>query len=1036
MPDIDDSLLRHLLEDHSISGINKLPPRPLCWPSASENISSDVLLQDIDDFRVCLNGAWRINWTPCTDGRVRDFFLPDFDRSSWASIEFPANFETSGFGTPIYSNYVYPFNSANPPRVMDAPPENWTTFIERNPTASCLREFYIPETWTGRRIVISFGGVQSAMRLWINGVEIGYSQDSMSVAEFDITNAVSTGNNLVAIEVYKYSSGSYLEDQDFWRLSGVFRDVFVYSTSPLWLEQVRISPRLMPGGEGILSIAVDCLNSAVHEYLNAELTMNVYEEGSSGAMLASVERIIPVISPGRNAAIEFQSMIPGVIPWTCENPCLYRVSMILRNDGIVLDIRHFRTGFRNVEVREGQLFINDRAVKLRGVNRHDHDPVRGRAVTREGMLADIRMMKEHNINTVRTSHYPNDPVWYELCDRFGLLVMAEANVESHGLSYHACVLPGNDQSWLPAVRERICRMAINFINHPSIIIWSLGNEAGYGSVFTEAAACLRAIDPRPIHYADMNAVADFDSKTYPQLSWLEDYIAGNAVREGEHGEPGHQDQYGSLNSGKPFITNEYCHVMGNSGGNLQDYWDIIEKHPRLIGGYIWEWCEHGLLRHDSGGRPFFAYGGDFGDSPNDGNFCCDGLVQADRTPNPHLEEVRKVYQPFFASLHPDGKNIIIRNKFFFTSFDNFSIKWLLLLDGRMTDSGCFKVRLQPDSECVFPLPCQPLQEGDTEAILDLSLHRDSGASPSGREQLVLRARKHCPAGNVTSSAKMELCEDSSSINLKSTSMFYNFSCEDGMLSQICDSGGRQLILAPIQFNFWRVPTDNDLGCQFQTRCAFWRDAAARLRLLSLEPGGDPDCPRVCTVHAIEGLEIASRWSFPGDNLLMIESSIHAEASLPEIPRIGIRLILPESVSGASWYGRGPHEAYSDRKTSAFIGRHSLPIDKLVWNYTRPQENGQRCDVRSLSVDTASAPLLQVDSPHLFNFTLRPYSSTSLEVARHMNELIPDSTRELSLDFAQRGVGGINSWGYDVRPQYTIPPGNYQYKFMLNWRPGK
>ena len=533
--------LSNLLNDPAIFGIRKLAPHFTARRSA-ETKFPEGLLSEIQDYSISLNGEWSFHWSPDLEHLPENFEQIEYSVADWKKLRIPATFEMNGYGTPIYLNFGYPFRAA-PPSVSEIPPEDYTSFKERNPVGSCRRSFTLPETWSGQLIHLCCYGVQSAFRFWINGQFAGYSEDSAGIAEFDITEFCHSGENLIAVQVYKYCSGSYLEDQDCWRFSGIFRDIELHALDPFHIADAVISADPDTGtirANAVLSSDADC----------------------------TLELRSGNCSSGEQHSTKLSCRLAEYELWSHEKPNLYPATLILRHAGKICDIRHFRVGFRSFRIENRKILLNGVPIKLRGVNRHEIHHTFGRVVSRADMEQDIRMIKEANFNAVRNSHYPMSPVWYELCDLHGLYIMDEANVESHGLSYHKCVLPGDDPVWQPAVLDRIRRMVIQNRNHPSILIWSMGNEAGFGNAFTAAREAIRELDPRPVHYADMNSAADFDSRTYPPCSWLLRYVNGNPTWAGEHGEVTSARQFTPQPSNKPFITNEYAHAMGNSTGNI------------------------------------------------------------------------------------------------------------------------------------------------------------------------------------------------------------------------------------------------------------------------------------------------------------------------------------------------------------------------------------------------------------------------------------------------------------------------------------
>jgi len=748
-------------ENPLVFGLNKLPPRSAAWP-CPEAVSARASSYDqFGPWVRSLDGDWDFHWSPDPTRRPVEFFQPDFKPQSWSKLPVPSCWELHGFGVPIYVNYIYPFKALpppNPPLVMAPPPTNFTAYLQRNPVGSYRTHFELPNDWRGQRILLHFAGVSSAMYVWVNGVKIGFSENSRSPAEFDITDAVRLGDNLLAVEVYRFSAGSYLEDQDMWRLSGIFRDVFVYRTPAVDLWDVFANAALdTQTGDGSVQLHYTLRNATVAPVKDYRLRLTLYDD--AGAVVtgrALLETNLAAVVPGFNLPSATATvLVSQPKPWSSEAPNLYRAVVELLDGDRVIEARGVDVGFRKYALSGQQFLVNGVPIKIKGVNRHEFDPATGYTLTRGRMEQDLRLLKQANINFVRTSHYPNDPRWYELCDRYGIYLLDEANLESHGLSYHKKVLPGDWDEWRPAAVDRARRLVVRDRGQPCVAIWSLGNEAGYGNVFLSMRQAVLDADPqhRPIHYADMNLAADMDSQTYPTTDWLLQHVAGKAVRVGEHGEVAMLEQHGPYPSGKPFLMNEYVHAMGNSVGNLQDYWDVIEKYPMLIGGFIWEWVDQTPYKTGRDGNRFFAYGGDFGDQPNDGVFCGKGLVNAERVPRPHYWEVQKAYQyikvraefpspagagegadrnvraPAAAGLpSPSGMaevghdnigndagqgnstpaKLRIHNGYAFTKLDAFDADWVLEADGVAVQQGKLPpLEVLPGAEMEVPIPWQP-----------------------------------------------------------------------------------------------------------------------------------------------------------------------------------------------------------------------------------------------------------------------------------------------------------------------------------------
>jgi beta-galactosidase len=1030
-------------ENPRIRQINTRRPRSTSWPSAKTLPETREFLWDVNDYRLSLNGQWQFQWSPVPDQRPIGFEAPDYDTDGWGTIPVPGHFELNGYGTPIYSNYKYIFK-CDPPRVTSEPPKDWWTYDKRNPVGCYKRSFVIPERWDGREVLLYFGGVASAFYVWVNGQKAGYSQDSMSPAEYNITPFLKQGGNTIAVEVYSFCDGSYLEDQDFWRFSGIFRDVFLYSVNPVHLEDINLRGDWLGSGNGRLSINAEVLNETCAEgSLPSDLNLEV-----ALYRLNSDERICSDRLPVNSAQTRLVLACAGIKAWNPETPVLYSVVVMLRQNDTVLDIRHYRTGFTSVAIDRRRLLLNGTSIKIKGVNRHEHNSRTGRVVGIDDMKRDMALMKAAHMNSVRTSHYPNHPLWYELCDQHGLMVMDEANVESHELSYHKRVLPGDKEEWFGAVLDRVAFMTVRDRCHTSIIIWSLGNEAGYGLAFEKMAARIRELDARPIHYADMNLVADFDSQTYPPPAWLDEYVNGTAVRKGEQGQSSAAAQHGDGPPTKPFLMNEYCHVMGNSGGNFHLYWERIHAHDSLIGGYIWEWCDHGLLQ-ERDGKEWYAYGGDFGDLPNDGNFCCDGMVGPDRKPNPHYHEIQYIQRPVALLYDTETKTVQLENRYFFTDLSTFRFAWSLTGDGKDGEETVLENLSCPPGHRV-PLPLNNREIANAaETLVKLSVFRPGETTPFIADQLpVLRGnaadctcnytampgpnRLYLPAARAKDKLVVE--GHGGRMTIRAGDKTWRFCCESGNLDRFA-TGGTVVFDRPLLYNFWRVPTDNDRGNKQDIRCAVWKDAARALVVDSVKITEQSNSQLVISAsqrHPTLGISVTTDYTFTGAGQLILETQFEADPSLPEIPRLGMAVELKMALETVEWSGRGPHECYADRKLSARLGRYSMAAAELPTAYIRPQENGQRCDVRSLALlDAGEATCLRVTSNTLFSFTLHPYSQGQLEAATHAPDLPADGIWHLYVDHAQMGVGGDNSWGARVHPEFCIPAGRYRWLFRMD-----
>ena len=1030
----------HEWQDPRVFGVNKLPPRNSAWP-CPDNASAWKSHYDHSPWVRSLNGDWKFHWSPDPDARPRNFFEPGFDTTAWKQIPVPSCLELQGYGVPIYLNYGYPFQ-VNPPRVMDEPPVEYTAHAQRNPVGSYLREFDVPAGWRGQRVLLHFAGVSSAMYLWVNGTRIGYSEDSRSPAEFDITDHVRPGANTLAVEVYRFCDGSYLEDQDMWRLSGIFRDVFLYTTpeQTLWDSYVHAAvDEDLKSARVSLHYTLRNVSAVKADNLRVRLSLRAPDGSLVGArplLDEAVGEIEAGFSPCRTttAAVVNQPLL-----WTSETPNVHDALVELVRDGKVIEARRFDVGFRRVEIRGPEILVNGRPIKIKGVNRHEFDPATGYTLTRERMEQDIRLIKQANLNFVRSSHYPNDPRWYELCNRNGLFVLDEANVESHGLSYHKNVLPGDRDEWRAACVDRMQRMVLRNRSAPCVVIWSLGNEAGYGNVFLSMREAALAADPerRPIQYADMNRAADMDSQTYPTVEWLLQHVAGKAVRKGERGESTNEAQHGRYPSGRPFVMNEYAHAMGNSLGNLKDYWDVIEKHPILAGGFIWEWVDQTPYKTAPDGRKFFAYGGDFGDKPNDGVFCCKGLVDAERAPRPHYWEAKKVLQ--FIKILPEdmahGK-VRIRNGYDFISLDRFDADWVLEADGRLVAEGKLdKLDLAPGEERVVTVSWNgTAMKPGMECYLTVRFRLAGNESWAGAghvaawEQLAVPVPPSAIAGNDTV-AEVPFREMDGDWVAEANGTGVRIDGRQGWLKSLKLSG-QEVLTSPVKPSFWRVPIDNDIGWKTPKLMGAWKSAVDNAKLVSVAPGTSPGRLTARLKLATGHCEMS--YVLDTDGALRVEMALEPADKAPEMPRVGVHFSIPHQMNVVRWFGRGPHENYRDRKSGAAIGIHHSTVNEWITPYVRPQENANRSDVRWVEFSGDDGIGLRIEAEALpFGVSAWPYSAADLAASSHDYQLPQRDFITVNLDGAQMGVGGDNSWGLPVLQKYRLKAGqNHRFAIVI------
>ena len=1027
-------------EDPAVFAENREPPRASFTPFATRAGALNGR-PDASPLRLSLNGDWRFHWVPRPDERPRDFFEEDFDASGWAVISVPGNWEFEGHGYPVYRDEFYSF-PPNPPDIPD----------DDNPVGSYRRTFELPADWDGREVFLHFDGVYSAFFVWVNGERIGYSEGSRTAAEFRLTDAMRPGTNVVAVEVYRWSDGSYLESQDFWRVSGIDRDVYLVAMPPTYLRDFFAEATLDDAYEGgLLRLTVNVANRGLGTAGAHEVRYELLDPDGQ-ALWAEPRTISLDVPPGGEAAGTGTIVVERPRQWTAETPSLYRLVMSLVGpEGEVGEVVSARVGFRRVDVVDGLLTVNGRPIVVRGVNRHEHDPDRAHVVDEASMIEDIRLMKQLNINAVRAAHYPNVPRWYELTDEYGLYVVDEANIESHGMGFEPGVTLAGRPEWLASHMDRTVRMVERDKNHASIVVWSLGNEAGDGENFDSTAAWIRARDPsRPILYEPSGERDNIDivAPMYVRPYWLERY-----ARSG--GE-------------KPFLLVEYAHAMGNSVGNLADYWKVIDAHPQLQGGFIWDWVDQAMRATDERGREYWAYGGDFGPAgvPTDGNFLVNGLVSADRRLHPHAWEVKKVYQPVrFSALDLAAGRITVENLYAFRDLTGLAGRWEVLADGEAVASGALPALTAPpggvDTVALgLPRIGGVWEEGGArvaalpgvEYLLNVTLRsrEDAPLVPAGHVVAwdQFKVRRERPIEASPPGAVLSASETKSDVLVSGSDFTLRFDRASGILASL-EVRGRELLHSGPAPNFWRAPTDNDYGSGFPVRSGVWRFAGrppAR-HLDSMTVVRSPAGFRVSVTSHFSLRAIGARYTLAHDihrdGTVAISAHLTGvDEDLPEMPRFGTVLTLPGDLGQVEWYGRGPHENYWDRRAGAAVGRYSAPVSTLAHPYVRPQETGTRTDTRWVALTDGSGTGLLVTGLPTVSFSALPYTLEDLDAGerkaqRHWAELLPRDEVTLHVDHRQQGVGGDDSWGAVPHHEYTLWPGDMAFRYLLRpLRPGE
>lgn len=980
--------------------------------------------------RLSLNGSWKFSFAENPAKRIKNFYEREYDCSGWGTITVPGNWQLQGYDYPQYTNVKYPWEGKEDIRPPFAP-------VEYNPVGSYIRTFELPEDWEGKPVYISFQGVESAFYVWVNGELAGYSEDSFTPAEFDITPYLMEGENKLAMEVYRWSDASWLEDQDFWRLSGIFREVYLYTTPPVHIYDYFV----------VTELDGDCVNA----HLRVKVKVTSYFEDKTGRMRVEAmlydkngrdvfERpALAEVSLDCTGACtaELVKHVEKPLKWSAEHPNLYTLVLSLKDEtGEIMEMGSCRVGFRKFEIKDGLMKINNQRVVFKGVNRHEFSCDRGRAIGRDDMLKDILLMKQYNINAVRTSHYPNHPAWYDLCDEYGIYLIDETNLETHGT--WGCKqngreepgnIPGSKPEWTGAVIDRANSMLQRDKNHPSILIWSLGNEAYGGENFIKMHDFLREKDStRIVQYEGVfnhrasEAASDVESQMYTKVEQMEQY----ALRNGE----------------KPFILCEYSHAMGNSCGNLFKYTEIFDRYPVLQGGFVWDWIDQAIKAKTPEGVEYLAYGGDFGDEPNDGNYCGNGLVFADRSVTPKLYEVKKCYQNILVSAVDlrTGK-FMVSNKYLFTELKEFRMLWEVSLDGNVISEGEAVADVKPCSAelvaLLYKLPENGSASGEYWLTIRFVLKEDTKWADQGHEiafeQFRLPVEFRTEKGAKGQFPSMKISEDQADVRICGQDFQAVFNKASGGLASYAYKNV-ELLKGPLVPNFWRAYTDNDRGNGMQDRCATWREAGRNRKLLSME-----------IQRRSDRIEIKEEYLLPteypslcrvfftvfGDGEIKVREELVPDDRLPEIPEVGMLLIMDKSFENLRWYGKGPHENYWDREAGAKIGIYWGKVGEQFVPYLRPQECGNKTEVRWMTVTNSAGVGLMVQGMPAVEFNALPFTPAELEGSDHAYKLPESDKVVLRINYRQMGVGGDDTWGARPHPEYTLFANrSYFYSFIL------
>jgi beta-galactosidase len=1014
------------VENEQVLGINKEPYHATLMPYKDRR-EALVANRRASTWARSLNGQWKFHWVRRPEERPVDFYKPDYDVSSWKEIPVPSNMEVQGYGTPIYTNFTYPFKK-DWPRVTSEPPREYTAYLERDPVGSYRREFDVPAAWSGRRIFLTFDGVDSAFFVWVNGKKVGYSVNSRNPAEFDLTSYVVPGQkNLLAVEVYRYSAGSYMEDQDMWRLSGIFRNVTLWSAPQVHIRDFTLNADLDSSyRDGVLKVFAKIRNySSVAQPARRLQVELVSREQVTNITQAFAD--VPPLSPGEEREVSVSLDVKDPAKWTAETPNLYAVVLSLVSGGKPTEVLSARAGFRKIEIKDAVFMINGVPVKLKGADRHENWPDTGHYVSEDRMIRDLELLKQVNANHVRTSHYTDDPRWYELADEYGLYIVAEANVECHG---YMSVLD-REPRYEKSIVDRNVANVENLKNHPSVVIWSLGNECGGGSSFRTALQAVRAIDPtRPTHYEPFGGGPDLptDIESHMYTSPQELQSAGE--------DPSRT---------KPFYLCEYAHAMNNSMGSVGDYNDLFDKYPKLMGGAIWEWEDQGLWNNRDPKHQFMAYGGDFGDFPNDKYFIHKGVVFSDRTLKPHYPELKRAYQWIsFTPVDLGQGRIAIRNRYAFTNLNKFTPHWTLSEDGVVIREGTLPpVNLEPGASTELTLPAKVISpKPGREYFVQLSFELAKPEIWAKAGYVVATQQFELPTSSGVGRAlarpngSLKLNEDHSSITVQGNRFSVTFSKAQGTISQITRDDSRILLEGEgPKLYLWRAPHRNDdvwaskawdkYGINsLQTtveeiKATQLSDSSVLVETKLLEQG-----------HQGWSATFTTAYTISSDGSIAVKNKFIPTGDRVPLARIGVRVMLNKSYDRFTYLGRGPMANYSDRDRGSDVGLYASSIQEQLTPYPKPMETGNHEDTRWAALGGENLPtLMAVSDGSLLQVSALPFSDEQLDAPAHSIDLPERTATVFTLDTRTLGVGS-NSCGPKPLEQYMVWSEPTEFSYVL------
>ncbi|WP_052825812.1 glycoside hydrolase family 2 TIM barrel-domain containing protein [Neotamlana nanhaiensis] len=1048
----------NIWEDPRINQINRLPAKATFYSYETEALAKVNIRENANNFK-SLNGDWKFYWVATPEEALTDFQNESFNSASWDDIEVPSNWEMKGYGTAIYTNTTYPFYNNYP-------------FINHsdNPVGHYIRTFNIDESWKEKDVILHFAGVSSAYYVWVNGEFVGYSEDTRLPSEFDITKHLKTGENKIAVKVYRWCDGSYLEDQDTWRLSGIEREVYLQALPKVRLKDFTVRTKLddtytdavlqvrpkftvnLPNKfiEQVGHFSNTPLQTIVDNYMLTAQLFDASGNQKDDEVTIKLSDVLGVRHPARDKVYFGVMEMPVAQPkkWSADEPYLYTMVLSLKDDkGNLVEATSTKVGFRDLKIDDkGRFLVNGNPVKLIGVNRHDHNMHNGKVVSKADMEADVKIIKKFNFNAVRTSHYPNDPYFYDLCDKYGLYVMDEANLESHALGGKL----SQDPNWTSAFLERGNRMVIRDKNHPSIIIWSLGNESGSGENHAAMSGWIKEMDPtRFVHYegaqgdpTDARYQRDFWpsnvgnptdpkwvdmlSRMYPQPFELESLINDTSF------------------DNRPVLMCEYAHAMGNSLGNMKTYWDIIHKYDRALGGFIWDFIDQGLLKTDENGKEFIAYGGDFGDVPNDGSFCINGIIAADRTPKPEIFEAKKVNQPVVVMADDvlSGK-FTLQNRHHVSTLDKYDVIWQITENGKVIQSGTLpQLHTKPYQTQTLTIPFKKLKpKAGHEYFINIKGKLKEDALWEKQGYVVFEEQFQIPVKTndvplLTSNSELQVEDAFETVTVQNKNIALVINKASGYISSY-KANGTNLLAEPLKLNFWRPETENDNAYRRsmkKTNERDWMQAGDAFQVNDVEVNTQKGKVIITVSGTIENpkTNVNLVYSILGDGFVKVNNTVVIAEEAPDVPKIGMQFSIDNGYKNVTYFGKGEQANYQDRNSGALVGLYSADANTMNYEYVVPQEHGNHTGTRWFSLTNNSGKGIVIKGENPINFSVWPYTAAQITEATHTNELELQDNFTVNVDLIQMGVGGDNTWSHKAEPhaEYKIKGGTYTYAFYI------